>query len=71
MLNQAWTELLVSRMLGNTNTELSASAKCWAKDNRLNALLLTGGNDLSLSDATSPAPERDKTEEQLLDWLRK
>lgn len=41
----------------------------WAKTAQIDGLLLTGGNDLShLPEASNPAPERDRTEQALLDF---
>lgn len=41
----------------------------WAKSTNVDGLLLTGGNDLAcLPGADVPAPERDRTEEALLDY---
>lgn len=40
----------------------------WVEEAQIEGLLLTGGNDLShLSEASNPAPERDWTEQVLLD----
>lgn len=69
-LDQAWTGLLaeagcdllpVPNALTNVNL--------WLEKQTVEALLLTGGNDLShLPNASNSALERDKTETELLHW---
>ena len=69
-LDQAWTNLLTE--IGCDTVPVPnklPDIKNWLKKQRIEALLLTGGNDLSyLYNACNPAPERDATEEQLLEW---
>ena len=69
-LDQSWTDLLAETgcdLLPVPNN--LSDVKHWLKKQKVEALLLTGGNDLSyLSDACNSAPERDETEEQLLQW---
>lgn len=44
----------------------------WLARQKLDALILTGGNDLAtLPDAKQPAPERDATETALLEWAQR
>ena len=69
-LDQAWTDLLtqagcdllpVPNNLPNVNQ--------WLKKQKVEALLLSGGNDLShLTNSSNSVPERDETEKKLLQW---
>lgn len=69
-LDQAWTGLLAQAgcdLLPVPNS--LPNVRQWLAKQNIEALLLTGGNDLShLPDASNPAPERDATEQQLLQW---
>ncbi len=69
-LDQAWTDLFAETSLDLLPIPNNLSdVKHWLKKQKVEALLLTGGNDLSyLPEAYNPAPERDETEEQLLEW---
>jgi gamma-glutamyl-gamma-aminobutyrate hydrolase PuuD len=69
-LDQAWTRLF-SRLgldfvlVPNTLDDVAK----WARRQSLDALVLSGGNDLAhLPDATKTAPERDVCERVLLSW---
>lgn len=72
-LDQAWTTLLSQIgcdivLVPNRLSDINV----WLKKQRVEALLLTGGNDLShLAKAFNPAPERDAIEEELLKWAAK
>jgi putative glutamine amidotransferase len=69
-LNQSWTGLLCQTgcdMIPVPNS--LPNVKRWLKKKQVEALILTGGNDLAyLSGARNSAPERDDTEKRLLQW---
>ena len=72
-LDQQWNNLLIS--CGITPVPIPNGIKdldYWFKKLNIVGFILTGGNDLSfLPDASNPAPERDKTEKQILRYAKK
>lgn len=68
-LDQAWPARLDN--LGYCPCPMPNSLSdpvAWAKSTNVDGLLLTGGNDLAhVPEADAPAPERDRTEQALLD----
>jgi gamma-glutamyl-gamma-aminobutyrate hydrolase PuuD len=69
-LDQEWTRLLEGQgycvvPIPNTLADIVAHVEAQALD----GILLTGGNDLAhVENANNPAPERDASETQLIDW---
>lgn len=69
-LDQRWAALLAGLYIDAVPVPNSLDdVEDWARRQRLQGLLLTGGNDLGgLPQATNAAPERDATEARLLGW---
>ena len=71
-LDQRWVQVLEE--LGVVLVPVPnglASAGAWAASLQLDGVILSGGNDLShLPGLSDKAPERDLTENQLLDWAK-
>ncbi|MGM0632219.1 MAG: gamma-glutamyl-gamma-aminobutyrate hydrolase family protein [Pseudomonadota bacterium] len=69
-LDQRWAQLLGSLDLDAVPVPNGLEdVTAWAERQGLEGLILSGGNDLAhLPGATAIAPERDATENRLLDW---